>query len=173
MKNEMRLNVDIPVGPLRFRGGGRAASIIMVGEQSNARFQGDAALVLPLGWSGEISAQYHRLGFARASTVGYFAPSLVETIEAGTYWEWGGDGDLGAALDLGAGLQRLAKQQEVLGPWKLALRGWASLSWAISPAWIWRVEAEAYSAPFAPVGAATSADWRYLSVSAGLLIRIR
>jgi hypothetical protein len=173
MKDELRLNVDIPLGPLRFRGGGRAGSIIAAGEQSNARFQGDAALVLPLGWSGEISAQYHRLGFARASTSGYFAPSLVETIEAGTYWEWSGDGAFGASLDLGAGPQRLAKQNEALGPWKLALRGWASLSWAMSPAWVWRVEAEAYSAPFAPVGAATSADWRYLSVSTGLIIRIR
>jgi len=173
MKNELRLNLDLPVGPLRFRGGGRAGSIIAAGEQANARFQGDAALVLPLGWSGEISAQYHRIGFARASTSGYFAPSSVETIEAGTYWEWSGDGAFGASLDLGAGLQRLAKQNEALGPWKPALRGWASLSLAMSPAWVWRVEAEAYSAPFAPVGAATSADWRYLSVSAGLVVRIR
>jgi hypothetical protein len=36
----------------------------------------------------------------------------------------------------------------------------------------WRVEAEAYSAPFAPVGVVTVPNWRYISVSMGLLVWI-
>jgi hypothetical protein len=36
----------------------------------------------------------------------------------------------------------------------------------------WRVEAEAYSAPFASVGVITAPNWRYISVSMGLLVRI-
>jgi hypothetical protein len=34
------------------------------------------------------------------------------------------------------------------------------------------MEAEAYSAPFAPVGVVTAPNWRYISVSMSLLVRI-
>jgi hypothetical protein len=36
----------------------------------------------------------------------------------------------------------------------------------------WQTEAEAYSAPFAPVGVVTTPNWRYISVRTGLLFRI-
>lgn len=172
VKNEARLGLDVPAGPIRFRAGGRAALIEASGEKANSRFQGDAAVVLPLGWRGEISAQYHRLGFGNSSSAGYFAPRLVETCEGGTYWELGGDGRWTVAVDAGAGIQRLAQQGEAVGPWKTALRGWASLTLEISPAVLGRIEAEGYSAPFAPTGAVTTPDWKFFSISAGLLIRI-
>jgi hypothetical protein len=172
VRNELRLGVEIPAGPVRIRGTGRAGLIETFGGDANLRLQGDAALALPIGWRGEVSAQYHRLSFNRASSAGYFAPKLVETIEGGTYWDLGGDGQVSASVDLGVGIQRLAKQEEEVGPWKLALRGWGMLSVDLSRIVQWRVEGEAYSAPFAPVGVVTAPNWRYVSVNMSLLIRI-
>jgi len=172
VRNELRLSVELPAGPVRIRGTGRAGFIETLGENANLRLQGDAALALPIGWRGEVSAQYHRLSFHRASFAGYFAPKLVETIEGGTYWDLGGDGQVSASVDLGVGIQRLAKQKEKVGPWKLALRGWGMLSVDLSRMVQWRVEGEAYSAPFAPVGVVTAPNWQYISVNMSLLIRI-
>jgi hypothetical protein len=172
VRNELRLGLELPAGPVRIRGTGRAGLMETFGEDVNLRLQGDAALALPIGWRGEVSAQYHRLSFNRASFAGYFAPKLVETIEAGTYWDLGGDGQLSASVDLGVGIQRLAKQEEEVGPWKLALRGWSMLSVELSRTVQWRVEGEAYSAPFAPVGGVTAPNWRYVSVNMSLLIRL-
>jgi tetratricopeptide (TPR) repeat protein len=173
MKNEARLGMDLPAGPLTIRFGGRAASIETFVETSNQRLQGDAALVYPLGTGGEISIQYHRLGFERPSEAGYFAPRFVETIESGTYWDFGGEGRVSASLDLGIGLQRLARSAEPTGPWKIALRGWGAINVDLSPIIQLRAEAEAYSAPFAPAGVAVSADWRYMATSLGLLVRLK
>jgi hypothetical protein len=172
MRDEARFSLELPLGALRARVGGRAAMIESLVEEANTRLQGDAALVLPMGWQGEFSVQYHQLGFSRASTAGYFAPRRVETLEGATYWEVGGNGRVSLALDLGAGIQRLAKQQEEIGPWKLALRGWSMLSVDLASSVQWRVEAEGYSAPFAPVGVVTAPNWRYFSVTASLLFRL-
>jgi hypothetical protein len=172
VRNELRLGVELPAGPVRIRGTGRAGLIETFGEDANLRLQGDAALALSIGWRGEVSAQYHRLSFNRASSAGYFAPKLVESIEGGTYWDLGGDGEVSASVDLGVGIQRLAKQGEEVGVWKLALRAWALLSVDLNQIVQWRVEGEAYSAPFAPVGVVIAPNWRYISASMGLLIRI-
>jgi hypothetical protein len=172
MRNEVKLGVELPAGPLRLRAAGRAGLIEALGEDANRRLLGDAALALPLGWRGEISAQYHRLGYEQASTAGYFAPERVETIEGGSYWELGGDGAVSFSVDLGAGGQRVAEQGAEVGPWKLALRGWALLAVDLSRTIQWRTEAEAYSAPFAPVGVATAPDWRYGSITTWLLVRV-
>lgn len=173
MRNELRLEGTVPAGPLRLRLGGRAAEIETAIEKQNLRLQGDAAAVLPIGWRGEVSAQYHRLGFQRTSDAGYFAPQRVETIEGGTYWELGGDGRWGAEVDLGIGLQRLEKHKEAVGSWKPALRGWGFLYLDLSRAVRLRSELEAYSAPFAPAGAVTAPNWRYVSLSFGLLFRLQ
>jgi len=172
LRNELRLGVELPAGQVRIRGMGRAGLVETFGEDVNLRLQGDAALALLLGRRGEVSAQYHRLSFNRASDAGYFAPKLVETVEGGTYWDLGGDGQVSASVDLGVGIQRLAKQGEEVGAWKPALRGWGMVSVDLSRVVQWRVEAEAYSAPFAPVGVATVPNWRYISVSMGLLVRM-
>ena len=172
MRNEARFTLELPLGLVRVRVGGRAARIQTLIEEANTKLQGDAALVLPMGWQGEFSLQYHRLGFSRATSAGYFAPRRVETLEGGTYWEVGGGG-VSLAVDLGAGIQRLAKQAEEIGPWKLALRGWTMLTVDLAPSIQGRVEAEAYSAPFAPVGVVTTPNWRFISIGASLLFRLR
>ncbi len=84
-----------------------------------------------------------------------------------------GEGQVSAALDLGVGRQQLAGSAEPTGPWKIALRGWGALNVDLSPIIQLRAEAEAYSAPFAPAGVAISADWRYMAISLGLLVRLK
>ncbi len=172
MRDELRVSGSAPVGPLRVRAGGRIAEITSPVERSNRRLQEDGALVLPMGWRGEFSAQYHRIGYQRASAAGYFAPKSVDTVEGGTYWEIGGDGRWSAEIDLGAGLQRLARQNEAAGAWKPALRAWGTFTVDLTRAVALRSEMEAYSAPFAPVGVSTAPNWRYATVSFGLLLRL-
>lgn len=173
VQDDARIGLELPVGSFRVRGTGRASLIETAVEPSNRRLQADAALVWPFGWRGEATLQYHTLGFENSSGAGYFAPKSVQTLEAGTYWELGGDGRVSAVFDLGIGIQRLAKQGEDAGPWKPALRAWGYLAVDIVPTVQARLEAEAYSAPFAPVQAVAAENWKYLSVGVGLLVRLR
>ena len=172
MRNEFRLSGTVPLGPLRLRAGGRAADIETAVEDGNRKLQGDAALVFPVGWRGEFSAQYHRIGFQRASLAGYFAPKRVETVEGGSYWQIGGDGRWSAEVDLGAGMQRIAIQKQAAGAWKPALRAWGMWNVDLTRAVALRGEVEAYSAPFAPAGVSTAPNWRYAALSFSLLFRV-
>ncbi len=172
MRNELRLEGMVPVGPLRIRVGGRGADIETAVENKNRKTQGDAALVFPIGWRGELSIQYHRIGFQRISHAGYFAPKRVETIEGGTYWQIGGDGRWSGEVDLGIGMQRLAIQEQNAGPWKTALRAWGMWNFDVTRTIAVRTEAEAYSAPFAPAGVSTSPNWRYASLIFSLVFRV-
>jgi hypothetical protein len=142
-------------------------------EKSNLRSQVDLALAFPAAPGLEISAQAHRIGFSRISTAGYFAPRKVETLEGGIYVTIDGAGPLSAEIDLGAGVQRLAKQGEEAGLWKPALRGWAWIALDLAAVLQLRIEGEAYSAPYAPLGVSTAPDWKYYAFNAGLLFRIR
>ena len=173
VRSEAKLGVELPVGALRLRASQRVGFLTATGETGNQRLQSDIAAVLPFGWRGDVSAQYHRVAYERASGAGYFAPRQVETVEGGTYWDLGGDGAVRLSFDLGAGGQRIALQGSAVGPWKLALRGWATLAIDLSRTLQWSTEGEAYSAPFAPQGAVTAPDWRYGSIRTGFLLRLR
>jgi hypothetical protein len=166
IRNEARAIAELPVGPLKLRGGGRVGSITALSE-SNTRWAVDGALVLPLGWQGELSFQYHRLHYDRPSNVGYFAPRRVESIEGGSYAELAGQG-VSLAFDLGAGAQRLQEFGAGTGPWRLALRGWAYVAVPFAPGRELRLELEGYQAPFAPEGVTTSEHWSYFAVSSGV-----
>lgn len=166
LRREARLGLDVAAGPVRLRGMGRLGAMTQPGEDANRRLQGDAAVVLPVGPAREVSVQYHRLGYERPATSGYFAPARVETVEAGSSLEFGDA--LVVALDLGAGAQRVQEHEAGPGSWQLALRGYAYLAVPLGTARQLRVEAEAYQAPFAPEGAVTSENWRYLSLGVSL-----
>jgi len=172
MRNELRLSGTVPLGPVRLRAGGRGADIETAVENRNRKLHGDAALVFPVGWRGEFSAQYHRIGFQRASLAGYFAPKRVETVEGGSYWQIGGDGRWSAEVDLGAGMQRIAIQKQAVGAWKPALRAWGMWNVDLTRAVALRGEVEGYSAPFAPAGVSTAPNWRYVALSFSLLFRV-
>jgi len=173
MRNEARIGLEIPAGPVRLRGMARLGIIETAAEESNRRTQFDLSAAIPVVSGLEISAQFHSLGFSRLSSAGYFAPRSVETLEAGLYATIEGAGPVSAEIDLGAGIQRLAKQNEPAGTWKPALRGWAWIALDLAAAVQLRVEAEAYSSPYAPLGVSTAPDWKYFAFTAGLLFRIR
>ncbi len=171
MRNEAGASLDVPLGPFRLRAGGRAGTIRTV-SQANSRWQARGAVAVPLAGAGEVSLQYHRLHFAQSSTSGYFAPDQVEMVEAGTAAEFNA-GAVSVAMDLGAGAQRVKQFGATVGPWALALRGWGSLAVPIARTAAVLLEAEAYDAPFAAAGVATTANWKYISISMGLRIALR
>jgi len=128
--------------------------------------------------------QYRLVGYQRASAAGYFAPRRAETVEGGVYIEFGEDGPLSIAADVGAGRQRVAEYRAVgvpggpprstaPGPWSRVLRAWGQASLSLAPSRSWYVEVEAYDAPFALEGVATTGNWRFLSVSSGLRWALR
>jgi len=173
VRTDGRLTVEMPVMALRLRGTGRVGDIATQNEPANRRTSSDLAIVLPLGWRAELTGQYHRLSYRRASAAGYFAPKLVETREAGAYFEAGDEGGVTIDADLGAGVQHVTAHGANAGPWRRALRGWALLTVPIAPARALWVELEAYDAAFALEGVTTSATWRFMSASLGLRWSLR
>jgi Flp pilus assembly protein TadD len=172
LRNEVSLRGEIPAGPLRLRGAGRAAGI-EAGSERNTRTGFDAIAAVPLGSGLELSAQFHRLGYAHGTTAGYFAPKRVETAEAGTYFELGDGQPFVLALDLGAGVQRLAEQAAAPGPWRRALRMYGYASAAIGPEARLQLEVEGYDAPLAGEAVTTSgAGWRYGSVAVSVRVAV-
>lgn len=167
-RTDGRATVDLPAGWFRLRGTGRVGQMAARGESGNARYGADGALVLPLGEQVQLSGQYRVMGFQRASLAGYFAPRRAETIESGLYVETSGDGALSFAADVGGGAQRVAVQGANVGEWTRALRGWGYASLAIGAARALYAEVEAYDAPFAPEGVATSGTWRFVSLAVGV-----
>lgn len=167
-RTEGRATVEVPAGLFRLRGTGRLGAMEAMGESGNARYGADGALVLPLGEQVQLSGQYRVMGFQRASLAGYFAPRRAETIESGLYVETSGEGALSFAADVGGGAQRVAAQGANVGKWTRALRGWGYASLAMGAARALYAEVEAYDAPFAPEGVATSGTWRFVSLAVGV-----
>jgi Flp pilus assembly protein TadD len=172
-RSDARATLELPLGPLRLRGTARAGALRALQEAANRRLDAGGALVVPLGSSGEVSARYHALTFAHASSGGYFAPRVAQTVEAGTYLELGADARVTLSADVGAGAQRVARQGEAVGVWKPAFRLWAYTSASLAPGRALWVEMEAYDAPFAPVGVATAPSWRFVALSTGLRWSLR
>jgi hypothetical protein len=166
MRDEGRATLQLPLGPLRFRVAGRAARLKAL-DETNTRLAGDGAVVVPLGWRGEVSVQYHRLRYREPTTLGYFAPERVETVEGGSYVE-AEAGRLAMAMEVGAGAQRLREFGSAMGPWGLSLRGYAQIAIAFAAGRAIRMELEGYDAPFAPDRSTRSGRWRSVSVSTGI-----
>jgi predicted TPR repeat methyltransferase len=172
LRNEVSLRGEIPAGPFRLRGAGRAADI-EAGAERNTRTGFDAIAAVPIAEGAELSAQFHRQGYAHGTTAGYFAPSRVETVEAGTYFEVGDGQPFVLALDLGAGMQRLAEQASPPGPWRRALRMYGYAAVAIAPEARLQLEMEGYDAPLAGEAVTTSgAGWRYGSVAVSVRVEV-
>lgn len=194
-RSELRATLDLPVGALRLRPGGRvgvvnaAIPVVLSGvplppmgprsgrvqrsAESNSRAGIDASLAWPVTAAFEWSAQYHRQSYQRTSVAGYFAPRVAETIESGIYTEVGSEGPVSLAADVGGGVQRMAPHGMSKGEWAAAFRLWSSLAVPFQPGRSLWAELEAYDALFAPTGVATSSSWRYLALSLGLRWSIR
>jgi hypothetical protein len=193
-RSELRAGVDLPLGALRFRPAGRLGvvsasipdsqvgfprapngprSVAPRAAEANRRLGFDATLALPLSPTFEWSAQYHTLGYERASLAGYFAPRVAETVETGIYAELGADGPISLAADLGGGVQRIAPHGEATGRWSAAFRAWSYVALPFRAGRSLWAELEAYDAAFAPASVSTSTSWRYIALSVGLRWSVR
>jgi len=166
-RSELGAVLNVPVvGALRIRGVGRAA-VLQDSLESNWRTMLGGAVVLAVLPGGEVSGQYSELRHAHASTAGYFAPRLVQVIQAGSYLEVETARELALALDVGVGVGRVAAQGAPLGPWRPALRGYAMVGLPLAGRTQLWLEVEAEDSPGAGE-VATSPSWRYLSTALSL-----
>jgi hypothetical protein len=167
VRTEGHLLAELPLGPIRLRGEGRAGSIETVG-QSNGRWGIDGALVVPLDWRGEVSLQAHRLSYQDSTSAGYFAPQKTQTLEVGSYVELGDAAPWLVALDLGIGAQRIQRFGAAPGEWSLAARLWGWIAYSLGNARALQLEIEGYNAPGTATAIATSPDWRQGSAALSL-----
>ncbi len=116
----------------------------------------------------ELSGQFHQTTYSHATTAGYFAPRLAQTVEAGSYMEFE-TARVILALDLGVGVQRVADQGASVGSWRRALRLYSLVALPLSPGGgrELRLELEGYDAQIGNE-VATSAGWRYGSAALSL-----
>jgi tetratricopeptide (TPR) repeat protein len=170
-RSQVTAAVDAPIATrLRLRGAGRLAAMTRPDERNiGTRYGGGVAVAVAEGV--HVSGQMHHARYREPAT-GYFAPRLVETIEAGIDLdrEWGA---LGVGLDAGAGTQRVQRHgQAAAGGWGPALRAWALVSWALRPGRSVVIEAETYDSQVADAVVAAE-KWRYASVTASFRIALR
>lgn len=170
VRTEGGATLGVPVGPLVARAGARIGAISSIVDD-NSRFLADGILALPVSAGTELSVQYHRVHYDHATTAGYFAPEKVETVEGVASAEFEA-GSVSLALDAGVGAQRVKVFGANVGPWRVALRAWGSMEVPLAAQAALRFEAEAYDAPFAAEGVATTDHWKYLALNVGLRWRL-
>lgn len=169
-RSQVTTAVETSIAPrLLLRGVGRLAAMSRPDERNiGSRYGGGLAVVVAK--AVHVSGQVHHSRYGQPA-IGYFAPRLAETMEAGLDFdrEWGA---LNMALDAGAGLQRVQKHGQVAGGWGPAVRGWALVSWAMRPGRQLVIEGEAYDSQVADAVVAAE-QWRYASVAASFRLAIR
>lgn len=138
------------------------------GSERNLRYATESTLGHMLGSKSEIYGTYSTLRFQKPSEVGYYAPNLVQTIEAA--WRTDIDRtDFSISLDFGIGRGRARDHGDSFGPWGQSLRAETYASFLVSEGRELRFSAEFYSNQFNPALAASPA-WKYTSVSAAFLV---
>lgn len=149
-------------GAVTLRGSVRAAALRDTADV-NFRMTTGAAVGYAVLPNVQVSGQFRHLSYARPSLAGYFAPRFAQTIDAGSYMEverWG----VTLALDIGAGVQRVARHGESPSSWERALRLYALAAAPLAPGREVMLEIEGYDVL---VGneTAPSGGWRYLSLA--------
>jgi hypothetical protein len=167
IRSEVSAKMEVPAGPVWLRAMGRAGALDAVLE-TNRRSVLGGGVAVPVSEAVEISGQVTRLAYAEPSTSGYFAPRLAQMVEAGSYAEVYPSPGWMLALDLGAGVQRVAPHGAPVGSWRGAFRFWAHSNLRLQPGRDLVLEVEAYDAPLAAAAAVTSEGWRWGSVSLSL-----
>jgi Flp pilus assembly protein TadD len=167
VRTEVRTMVELPVvRSLRLRGIGRTAALSDSADV-NRRTTVSGVVALAAMPAVEVSGQFHETRYARPSAAGYFAPRLAQVLEAGTYMEFETSASVLFALDIGAGVNRVAAHGLAAGPWRRALRLYALIVVPLAPGREVRFELEGEDSALASE-AATAAEWRYGSASLAL-----
>jgi hypothetical protein len=163
--SELRATIDVPVvAAMRVRGFGRVGRLSDP-FTANRRTSFGAGPVLRLAPASELSAGYARTRYARPSEAGYFAPSSIESIDAGAYHEHYALWPLTIALDLGGGVERATLHGAERASWQRALHLWSQASWAIADRSELALEIEAYESRIGDATPATTGQWRWASVA--------
>jgi len=173
VRTELGVIAEVPVGSLRLRGIGRTAAL-SDSLDVNHRTTLGGIVAVALSPVAELSGGVHQIRYAHASTAGYFAPRLVQIVEAGTYVELESPGGWLFSLDAGAGVQRVADQGGPVGPWSHALRGYSLIVAPLTPGGgrALQLELEGEDSAVARE-AVTSGQWRYGSVALSLRWALR
>lgn len=159
--------LSLPVaGPFTLRAIGKTATLSDSFEV-NHKTTLSGVMAVAVAPSAELSAQFHQIHYDHLSGSGYFAPWQLQVAEAGTYFEIETPGSLVLAIDGGAGVQRVAKQRHLFGPWTAAFRLYATLDAPLAPGRDFRLELDGEDSQVATT-ATTSGQWRYGSVIASL-----
>ncbi|MBI2401930.1 MAG: hypothetical protein HYV20_04160, partial [Gemmatimonadetes bacterium] len=159
--------VDLPAGPVWLRAMGRLGALDALLEINRRSLLG-GGIAVPVSGAAEISGQVSHLAYDEPSSSGYFAPRLAQMAEVGSYAEVYPLPRWAVALDLGAGVQRVAQHGAPAGSWRGAFRLWALSSLRLQPGRDLVLELEAYDAPLATAAAVTSEGWRWGSASLSL-----
>jgi hypothetical protein len=160
VRTEGRATVLAPLaGAFKLRGIGSTTALSSTVDMNHRNSLG-GAVVLAVAPASEVSALFHELRFSHPSAVGYFAPRVVQTVEAATYLEHETAGSALFVLACGVGMRRMAAWATPLGPWGRALRLYALMAVPIAPNRQLRLELEGEDSAVA-TEVATAAAWRY------------
>ncbi len=167
LRTELGATVELPVGHVfRLRGISRTVALSDSAE-INHRTTLAGMVAVPVTPSVEVSAQFHTIRFAHATTAGYFAPRLVQVAQGASYLEFETAQGLLMVFDIGAGVQRVAEQGAAIGPWGRALRLYSLIVVPLAVGRDLRLEFDGEQSAFANE-VATTAEWRYVSAALSL-----
>ncbi len=163
VRTELESRLHLPLGRLEVKGSGRG-TLINTRVDRNIRTALAGGLGLPLPGGVELAGLYHRIAYRDPSLSGYFAPRLAEVAELASYWETERE-HLMLAVDLGAGVQRVAPHGAAAGPWLPAFRFYSLIHWYLAPGRHLGLELEGYDSQIAPRGVPLTESWRFGSLS--------
>jgi hypothetical protein len=160
VRTELGGTLALPLAPsLTLRAIGRRAALRDVADLNHRTSLG-GVVAFAATPAVELSGQFHEIRYDHGDTVGYFAPQVAQVLEAGSYVEFETARSLLCSFDVGAGVQRVAKQGAPLGPWRRALRLYSLIVLPLAPGRDLQLELDAEDSPIA-AAAATSGQWRY------------
>ena len=166
VRTELHGMVELPLGSaVKLRGTGRAA-LLSDRTGDNRRTAWSGAIAFPVART-RTSLQFHETGFAQATTAGYFAPRLTQTMEAESYLEIETARTVSIALTVAAGTQRVARHGAPLSPWRPAFRLYALTVVPLAPGRAIQLELEGEDSSGGSL-IATSERWRYGAAAVSL-----
>ena len=173
LRDEASLSLDLRLaGPLRVRGFGKLDDIHNADESNGRQVFGGALVVAPSAF--ELSLRAQTMRYDTATTLAYFAPRSVQTVELGTYFERETDRGVTVAMDLGGGAQQVADWSSAVAAWSPTFHGWTQIVVPLNDALALGTEIEAYDSLIGGEvrGPATPGSrWRYASANLSLRVK--
>ena len=173
LRDEASLALDLRLlGPFRARGFAKMGSVHNADESNGRQILGGALVIAPAEY--EISLRAQTMRYDTATTLAYFSPHQVRTVELGTYFERATDRGVTIAMDLGGGAQQVEEWGSTASAWSPTAHGWTQVVIPFSDTFALGTEIEAYDSrvgtdvrsPTVP-----ASRWRYASAIVSLRVR--